>query len=54
MAGDLKGAVEEKSLKVGLEGKLHLTNQGGALAESECCWVEVNLATLICWGYYQF
>ena len=20
---------------------------------SDCCWVEVNLATLTCWGYYQ-
>ena len=21
--------------------------------ESDCCWVEVYLATLTCWGYYQ-
>ena len=21
--------------------------------KQDCCWVEVNLATLTCWGYYQ-
>ena len=21
-------------------------------SKSDCCWVEVNLATLTCWGYY--
>ena len=21
--------------------------------KSDCCWVEVNLATPTCWGYYQ-
>ena len=21
--------------------------------KSDCCWVEVNLATLTCWGCYQ-
>ena len=22
-------------------------------SKSDCCWVEVNLATLTCWAYYQ-
>ena len=22
-------------------------------SKSDCCWVEVNLATLTCFGYYQ-
>ena len=21
--------------------------------KNDCCWVEVNLATLVYWGYYQ-
>ena len=31
---------------------MHFGNQSGVFTLIECCWIEVNLATLIC-GYYQ-
>ena len=42
---------EEESVKVYLRRKMHFVDQKGVLGKSDCCWVEVNLATVTCWGY---
>ena len=35
------------------KGRCTLPIEVECWCESDCCWVEVNLATLTCWGYYQ-
>ena len=32
---------------------MHFAVQSGVSRKQDSCWVEVNLATLTCWGYYQ-
>ena len=45
---------EEKSVKFFLEkGRCTLSIKEECRRKSDFCWVDVNLATLICWGYYQ-
>ena len=34
------------------EGKMLFADQSGVLA-LDCCWIEMNLATLTCSGYHQ-
>ena len=32
---------------------MHLPSKVGGRRRQDCCWVEVNLATLTFWGYYR-
>ena len=48
-----KMQVEEERVKVGLKMEDELADQSGVLVKLDCCRVEMNLATLTCWGYYQ-
>ena len=45
-----KKQVEEESVKIGLRRKDVLCRL--KWSKSDCCWVEVNLATLKYWGQY--
>ena len=45
--------VEEESVKVGLRREDALCRSVECWNTSDCCWVEVNLVTLTCGGYYQ-
>ena len=49
-----KRQVEEESVKVGLRRKDALCRLKWSVSIKQyCCWVEVNLATLTYFGYYQ-
>ena len=49
-----KRQVEEESVKVGLRRVDALCRSKWSVGVNKiCCWVEVNLATLTCWGCYQ-
>ena len=48
-----KKQVEEESVKVGLKMEDTLRFKVECWHRQDCCWVEVNLATLTCWRYYQ-
>ena len=41
--------VDEESVKIGLRREDALE----CWRKSDCCWMEVNLVTLICWEHYQ-
>ena len=45
-----KKQVEEKLFE---KGRRTLPIEVECWCKSHCCWVEVNLATLTCWGHYQ-
>ena len=50
----LKRQFEEESVKVGLRMEDALCQSMWSVGVNHnCCWVEVNLATLTYWGYYQ-
>ena len=46
-----KSQVEEESVNVGLRRQDALCMECRCI--SYCCWVEVSLAMLTCWGYQQ-
>ena len=48
-----KKQVEEESVKVALRRE-DLPIKVECWHKSDCCWVELNLANLSCWGYYRF
>ena len=48
-----KKQVEEEGVTVGLRGEDSLCRSKECWRKSDCCWVDVNLAALTCWGYYQ-
>ena len=48
-----KREVEEESVKVGLRREDALCRSKWSVGKSDCCRVELNLATLTCWGYNQ-
>ena len=48
-----KRQVEEESMKVGLRREDVLCRLVECWRKSDCCRVELNLATLTYWGYYQ-
>ena len=47
---------KEESVNIGLrreDALCRLKWSDVKWSKSDCCWVEVNLATLTCWGYLQ-
>ena len=53
--GRLKGTLKKQVGEEGVfeKGRFSWTIKVECWHKSDCCWAELNLATLTCWGYYQ-